>query len=110
MFPPMRMPRLTTSALVVSLAFAGALVTAPGASAESGCQYKVVWPTAGVYESPNPNSVVVKTKHAGDIVGASTCEGGGYSGPEGDFDYVMVATDAAADGQGWIRVQAVVQL
>ncbi len=107
----MRISRLTTAALVTSLAFAGALVTAPGAvAADSGCQYKVVWPTAGVYESPNPNSVVVKTKYAGDIVGASTCEGAGYSGTEGDFTYVMVATDAASDGQGWMRYQAVVQL
>ncbi len=107
----MRMTRLTTAALVTSLAFAGALATAPSAAAaESGCQYKVVWPTAGVYENPNPNSVVVKTKNAGDIVGASTCEGAGYSGPEGDFGYVLVTTDAAADGRGWMREQAVVQL
>lgn len=106
----MRISRLTTAALVTSLAFAGALATAPGAAAQSGCQYKVVWPTAGVYENPNPNSVVVKTKYAGDIVGASTCEGAGYSGPEGDYSYVMVATDAAADGQGWMREQAVTQL
>ena len=67
-------------------------------------------PTAGVYENPNPNSVVVKTKYAGDIVGASTCEGAGYSGTEGDFTYVLVATDAAADGRGWMREQAVSQL
>jgi hypothetical protein len=105
-----RITRLTTTALVTSLAFAGALATAPGAAAQSGCQYKVVWPTAGVYEDPNPGSVIVKTKNAGDIVGASTCEGAGYSGPDGDYTYVLVATDAAADGRGWMREQAVTPL
>jgi hypothetical protein len=102
--------RLTTAAVIASLAFAVALTTAPGAAARSGCQYKVLWPTAGVYENPNPNSVVVKTKYAGDIVGASTCEGAGYSDGTGDYSYVLVATDAAADGRGWMRYQAVVQL
>ncbi|MFJ8885567.1 glycosyltransferase [Streptomyces sp. NPDC102402] len=102
----MRMNRLTAAALVTALGFAGALVTGPGASAsaQAGCQYKVLWPTAGVYENPNPNSVVVKTKHAGDIVGASTCEGAGYN----EYGYVLVTTDAAADGRGWMRVEAVV--
>ena len=55
----------------------------------------------------HPNTVTVA---AGDIVGASTCEGAGYSGTEGDFTYVLVATDAAADGRGWMREQAVSQL
>ncbi|MFD9545368.1 glycosyltransferase [Streptomyces sp. NPDC060022] len=104
----MRMTRLTTAVLATALGFTGALVTgsSAGASAQLGCQYKVVWPTAGVYENPNPNSVVVKTKHAGDIVGASTCEGAGYN----EYSYAMVTTDAAADGRGWMRVEALVQL
>lgn len=106
--PSMRTTRLTTAALVASLAIAAALATAPGAAAQSGCQYKVLWPTAGVYENPNPYSVVVKTKHAGDIVGASTCEGATYSDGSGTYDYVLVATDAAADGRGWMRHQALV--
>ncbi len=79
---------------------------AAGASGSPGCQYRVLWPTAGVYENPNPNSVVVKAKHAGDIVGASTCEGAGYN----EYGYVLVATDAAADGRGWMREEAVVQI
>jgi hypothetical protein len=106
----MRMTRLSTTVLVAALGLAGALATSPSASAQSGCQYKVVWPTAGVYENPNPNSVVVKTKHAGDIVGASTCEGAGYSDGTGDYSYVLVATDAASDGRGWMRTQAIVYL
>ncbi|MEU9361981.1 glycosyltransferase [Streptomyces sp. NPDC048301] len=102
----MRMTRPATAVLVAALGLAGALVTAPGAgaAAQAGCQYKVVWPTAGVYENPNPASVVVKTKQAGDIVGASTCEGAGYN----EYGYVLVTTDAAADGRGWMREEAVV--
>jgi hypothetical protein len=104
----MRHIRRATAVLAVAAGLAGALVTAhsAGAAAASGCQYKVVWPTAGVYEEPDPNSPVVKTKHAGDIVGASTCEGGGVD----DWGFVLVASDAAADGRGWIREEAVVQI
>ncbi|MFJ9639230.1 glycosyltransferase [Streptomyces sp. NPDC101178] len=104
----MRMTRLTTTVLAAALSCAGVLAMGPsaGASAPLGCQYKVLWPTAGVYENPNPNSVVVKTKHAGDIVGAATCEGATYN----EYGYVLVTTDAAADGRGWMRDQAVVQI
>ncbi|WP_405385794.1 glycosyltransferase [Streptomyces sp. NBC_01102] len=104
----MRMNRLTTIVLAAALGCAGVLVVGPaaGASASFGCQYKVLWPTAGVYEDPNPYSVVVKTKHAGDIVGASTCEGASYN----EYGYVLVTTDAAADRRGWMRVEAVVQI
>ncbi|QHY93636.1 hypothetical protein SSPS47_00650 [Streptomyces sp. S4.7] len=102
----MRRTRLTTAVLATALGLAGALATGPvaGAADRAGCQYKVVWPTAGVYESPQPNSAVVKTKYAGDIVGASTCEGATYD----EWSYVLVATDAVADGRGWIRAEAVV--
>ncbi|WP_261994208.1 glycosyltransferase [Streptomyces sp. t39] len=102
------MNRLTTVVLAAALGCAGVLVAGPsaGAFASFGCQYRVVWPTAGVYENPNPSSVVVKTKHAGDIVGASTCEGAGYN----EYGYVLVTTDAAADRRGWMRVEAVVQI
>ncbi|MFF2862933.1 glycosyltransferase [Streptomyces rubiginosohelvolus] len=102
------MNRLTTTVLAVAIGCAGVLVTGPaaGAFAPLGCQYKVLWPTAGVYENPNPNSVVVKTKHAGDIVGASTCEGAGHN----EYGYVLVTTDAAADNRGWMRSDAVVQI
>ncbi len=104
----MRMNRLTTPVLAAALGCAGVLAAGPaaGAAAVSGCQYKVVWPTAGVYENPNPNSVVVKIKHAGDIVGASTCEGASYN----EYGYVLVTTDAAADRRGWVRAEAVVQI
>ncbi|WEH42994.1 glycosyltransferase [Streptomyces sp. NBC_01218] len=100
----MKMTRLTTTVLATALGFAGVFATASGAAAGTGCQYKVVWPTAGVYENPNPYSVVVKTKYAGDIVGASTCEGASYN----EYGYVLVTTDAAADGRGWMREGAVV--
>ncbi|WP_328722957.1 glycosyltransferase [Streptomyces sp. NBC_00247] len=100
----MGMTRSATTVLATALVLAGAVATAPGATAAAGCQYKVVWPTAGVYENPNPNSVVVKTKYAGDIVGASTCEGASYN----EYGYVLVTTDAAADGRGWMREGAVV--
>ncbi|MFD6281348.1 glycosyltransferase [Streptomyces sp. NPDC060209] len=104
----MRITRLAIAVLATVLGFSGVLVTGPsaGAAAQAGCQYKVVWPTAGVYENPSPNSVVVKTKYVGDIVGASTCEGASYN----EYGYVLVATDAAADGRGWIRVGAVVSI
>ncbi|MEU0957578.1 hypothetical protein ABZ353_35420 [Streptomyces niveus] len=50
----MRRTRLTTAVLATALGLAGALATGPvaGAAARAGCQYKVVWPTAGVYETP----------------------------------------------------------
>ncbi|WP_327174518.1 glycosyltransferase [Streptomyces sp. NBC_01335] len=102
----MRMTRIATTVLATAVGFAGVVATAPGAAAQSGCQYKVVWPTAGVYENPNPNSAVVKTKYAGDIVGASTCEGASYN----EYGYVLVTTDAAADGRGWMREGAVVAI
>ncbi|PVC93236.1 glycosyltransferase [Streptomyces sp. CS147] len=104
----MRMNRLTTLVLAAALGSAGVLAAGPtaGASAPFGCQYRVLWPTAGVYENPNPTSAVVKTKHAGDIVGASTCEGASHN----EYGYVLVTTDAAADGRGWMREEAVVQI
>lgn len=100
--------RLVTSVLITASVFGGSLAVGPvaAASASAGCQYKVVWPTAGVYEDPNPNSAVVKTKYAGDIVGAATCEGASYN----EYGYVLVSTDAAADGRGWMREGAVVAL
>lgn len=102
----MRKIRLTTAALATSFGVLGALLTGQSAhaAAQEGCQYRVTWPTAGVYEDPSPNSVIVKTKHAGDIVGASTCEGEHVDG----WNFVLVATDAAADGRGWIRGEALV--
>lgn len=96
---------LATTALVAS----GVLVTAQsaGATAQASCDYKVVWPTAGVYESPRPDSNVVKTKHAGDIVGApGDCVGASWN----EYSYARVTCDAAADGEGWMRVEALVRV
>ncbi|MDP5315740.1 glycosyltransferase [Streptomyces poriferorum] len=106
--PMMRTRRFATAVLITAFGFGGSLAGTPiaAASPQAGCQYKVVWPTAGVYENPNPNSAVVKTKYAGDIVGAATCEGASYN----EYGYVLVATDAAADGRGWMREGAVVAL
>ncbi|NEE46494.1 glycosyltransferase, partial [Streptomyces sp. SID8455] len=54
----MGMTRITTTVLAAVLGCSGVLAvgSAAGASAPFGCQYKVLWPTAGVYENPNPNS------------------------------------------------------
>lgn len=101
---------ITSSALATALAAAGVLVTAQsaGATAQASCDYKVIWPTAGVYESPRPDSNVVKTKHAGDIVGApgEACVGASWN----EYSYARVTCDAAADGEGWMRVEALVRV
>ncbi|WUS95204.1 glycosyltransferase [Streptomyces sp. NBC_00708] len=104
----MRTKRPASAVLITALSFGFSLTTTSvvEASPRSGCQYKVVWPTAGVYEDPNPSSAVVKTKYAGDIVGAATCEGASYN----EYGYVLVTTDAAEDGRGWMREGAVVAL
>jgi hypothetical protein len=97
---------LGTAALVAS----GVLVTAQSASAtaQASCDYRVVWPVAGVYESPRPDSVIVKDKHAGDIVGAAgtSCVGASWN----EYSYARVTCDAAADGEGWMRVEALVRI
>jgi hypothetical protein len=71
----------------------------------AGCQYKVLWPTAGVYEKPG--YLVLKTKNAGEIVGASWCDWTWYDGAN---EWLAVATDSAEDGVGWMRRSAVVKL
>ncbi|WP_434417498.1 hypothetical protein [Nannocystis pusilla] len=73
--------------------------------AAAGCQYKVIWPTAGVYEQPGWN--VLKTKNAGEVVGASWCDWTWYDGVN---EWLAVATDSAEDGVGWMRRSAVVKL
>lgn len=101
---------LRIAALTTTIAAVGVLLTAQGAVAapQASCDYKVVWPTAGVYENPDPNSVVVKTKHAGDIVGApgSGCT---YAGVD-TYTFAKVTCDAAADGVGWMRIEALAQI
>ncbi|MEU1469968.1 glycosyltransferase [Streptomyces sp. NPDC005761] len=105
----MRSRLLTAATLATALSAVGLLATAQSAvAAPQSCDYKVVWPTAGVYENPNPNSVIVKTKQAGDIVGAPGpgCEYAGWN----DITYARVNTDAAADGVGWMRYEALVRV
>lgn len=111
----MRSRLLTAAVLATALSAASVLVTVPSAVAaqRSSCDYKVVWPTAGVYNSPNPNSVIVKTKQTGDIVGSPGpgCEYGSYvDGANNVFTYARVSTDAAPDGEGWMRYEALVRV
>ncbi|MCM2415985.1 glycosyltransferase [Streptomyces sp. RKAG290] len=110
----MRSRTLTAAALATALSAAGVLATAQSAVAapQSSCDYKVVWPTAGVYENPSPYSVIVKTKQAGDIVGAPGpgCEYAGWNDATYNYTYARVSTDAAADGVGWMRYDALVRV
>jgi hypothetical protein len=81
-------------------------IVAPTSTAS--CQYKVIWPTAGVYELPTNASTLLKSKHAGDIVGGY-CDVTYYNSTEGE-EYLGVATVSAQDGIGWVRREAVVKL
>ncbi|MDC0721071.1 hypothetical protein [Nannocystis bainbridge] len=72
--------------------------------AAANCHYKVLWPTAGVYEKPGWN--LLKTKNAGDIVG-DWCDWTYY---DGSHEYLAVTTASAEDGIGWMRRSAVVKM
>ncbi len=72
------------------------------------CQYRVTWPTAGVYEQPTNASTNLKDKHAGDVVGGY-CDWTYYNATEGE-EYLAVVTASAEDGIGWVRRDAVVKL
>ncbi|MCO5968436.1 hypothetical protein [Actinoallomurus soli] len=74
----------------------------------AGCQYKVTWPVAGVYEQPTNASALLKDKRAGDVVGGY-CDWTYDNTTEG-HTYLAVATDSAADGIGWMRRDALVKL
>jgi hypothetical protein len=78
------------------------------ASASSCPQFKVIWPAAGVYELPSTGSTLLKTKHAGDIVGGY-CNWTYYNSADGN-EYLGVSTESAQDGVGWLRRSAVVAL
>lgn len=110
----MRSRLLTAAAFATALSAASVLMATQTAvaAAQSSCDYKVLWPTAGVYEEPNPYSVVVKTKQAGDIVGAPGpgCEYAGWVDSTYNLTYVRVSTAAAADGVGWMRYEALVRV
>lgn len=80
-------------------------VTAKPKPAAAGCQFKVIWPTAGVYEQPG--TFVLKTKHAGDIVGHGYFCSTWY---DGVHEWQPVATASAEDGIGWMRRQALVAI
>ncbi|GIF25229.1 hypothetical protein Ate02nite_79590 [Paractinoplanes tereljensis] len=66
----------------------------------SPCHWKVVWPSAGVYELPTRGKPPLKTKHSGDVVGPY-CNTQ-HNATENEA-YVMVSTKAATDGIGWMR-------
>ncbi|MEU5366956.1 glycosyltransferase [Streptomyces sp. NPDC005925] len=110
----MRSRLLTATALATALSAAGVLVTAQSAVAttQSSCDYKVLWPTAGVYESPRPDSAIVKIKQAGDIVGSPGpgCEYASWVDATHNITYARVSTAAAADGEGWMRYDALVRV
>ena len=96
---------LAASAGVVTLTAAPATAAAPASaisaapSAAAACDIFEVTETAYVRENPSDNSVVRKTKQAGDRV--TNCWGA-HAGPIGGDDWTAVACDCATDGQGWI--------
>lgn len=73
----------------------------------TNCQYKVTWPTAGVYEQPSNGSTLLKKKAAGDIVGGY-CDWTYFNSAEGNV-YLAVSTASAEDGIGWMRRDALVK-
>jgi hypothetical protein len=100
-----------------STTLASTAMTSTAASAQNNtvasasttsCQYKVIWPAAGVYELPSNASILLKSKHAGDIVGGY-CDVTYYNTTEGE-EYFAVATASAQDGIGWMRRESVVKL
>ncbi len=96
----------TAATLATVAVTAVTMVTMAAPASAETCHYKVTWASAGVYEDPS-NLYKVKTKYAGDIVGPY-CNYW-YNSHEGN-SYRMVATDAAADGYGWMRTDALVRV
>lgn len=66
----------------------------------AGCHFKVIWPSAGVYEQP-ASGPPLKSKHAGDIVG-DWCFTAYVSGNT----WQSVTSASAQDGIGWMRLDA----
>ncbi len=79
-----------------------------GTVRQMNCQYKVIWPTIGVYEQPTRSSTLLKTKSAGDIVGGY-CDWTYHNTSEGNT-YLAVTTAAAADDIGWMRREGLTKL
>jgi hypothetical protein len=87
---------------------ATSLAAIPAAPAQAaGCHWRVVWDVAGVWEKPTDASPHLKNKSRGDIVG-ETCTMTYYNETEGRL-YRAVNTDAARDGYGWMKADALVR-
>jgi hypothetical protein len=99
--------RLAGLLAAITIASGVAVVAQAPAASAAGCHWKVVWSVAGVYEEPSsyPFFGPVKDKHAGDIVGEYCVIA--FS-PANGLNWVAVATSAAADGVGWMRLDALV--
>jgi hypothetical protein len=67
------------------------------------CHWKVIWPTAGLYEEPTRDQPALTSKKNGDEVGPYCTIH--YNASENE-NYVKVQTDKAADGIGWMRTSA----
>ncbi|MGW4116937.1 hypothetical protein ACWEFJ_39205 [Actinosynnema sp. NPDC004786] len=95
------MPKLRSRFFAVMLAVAASLgvltITAPTASA-AGCDVYLVIENAYVRENPDNDSVIRKTKYAGEEV--RSCYGTGAWPP--GFEWTPVNCTCATDGQGWI--------
>lgn len=68
------------------------------------CEWVVVWSSAGVYEKPTRANPPLKVKHSGDHVGGGFCLQQ-YNSSEAEW-YVSVTCSCAADGIGWMRLNA----
>ncbi len=78
-------------------------ITANPKPTAAGCHFKVIWPSAGVYEQPA--SGLLKSKYAGDIVG-DWCF---TSYASGNW-WLAVTSASAQDGIGWMRLEALKQI
>lgn len=81
-------------------------VSTPPARATT-CHWQITWPKAGVYSQPTQDQTLkLKTKPQGKRVGPY-CETA--TGADGK-SYLKVQTDAASDGIGWMRFDAVTRV
>jgi transcriptional regulator with XRE-family HTH domain len=79
---------------------AGAAGKAP---ASPTCRWKVKWPSAGIYDNPTRTGDPLRSERNGTVMGPY-CETR-YNAAE-DETYVKVSTEAATDGVGWMRLNA----
>ncbi|GIF25230.1 hypothetical protein BJ973_007482 [Actinoplanes tereljensis] len=76
---------------------------ATGTASTATCRWKVKWPSAGIYDNPTRTEDALRSERNGTVVGPY-CETH-YNAAE-DETYVKVGTDLAADGVGWMRLNA----